>query len=202
MLLGTSGAVAGVFSFKHGTDSHVLPCLLVATWYPEVVSTPDPAHGGQPVRGLAARVYLFGPEIAAPLMGNGSLLVDLYDECAARPNKEETPLPLEEWRLDAATLKRLQRRDAVGWGYTLFLPWGTYRPEITHVRIRLRYQPEKGTPLFNDSGSLVLRSGESSAWQTTDVPALKKTAATYPRPTDAAPPVPNTPAFTSGAPRR
>src|SRR5947209_19584624 len=51
----------------------VEPCQVVAAWNPAVVSTPDPVHGkwGTPNPGLAGRIYLFGPEIAAPLLGNG-----------------------------------------------------------------------------------------------------------------------------------
>src|SRR5581483_612242 len=58
---------------------------------------------------------------------------------------------LEEWRIDSDTLKRLGKRDMLGWGYTLFLPWSTYRPDVGQVRMKLAYVPVKGTPIFSES---------------------------------------------------
>jgi hypothetical protein len=129
-------------------------CQVVATWSPEVVYTPDPAHGGEPTPGIAGRMYLFGPEIGYPLVSDGSLVVDLYYDPPGVGGK--ATVPLEEWCIDKDTLKRLQRRDAIGWGYTLFLPWGTYKPEITNVRLRVRYEPTKGTPLYAETYALTL----------------------------------------------
>jgi hypothetical protein len=148
-------------------------CQVVARWFPEVATTPDPARGGMPVSGLVGRVYLFGQEVGAPLSGDGSLVVDLYDETPGARPAEATPVPLEEWRFDPETLKRLQRQDPVGWGYTLFLPWSTYRAEITHVRLMVRYLPTTGSALFSDSAPIVLRKDETVSWQNTDVPALR-----------------------------
>jgi hypothetical protein len=133
-------------------------CQVVAAWIPEVAFTPDPTHGGAPTPGIAGRVYLFGPEIDFPRAGDGSLVVDLYDNTAAG----RKDVPLEEWRIDSETLKRLRRRDAVGWGYTVFLPWGTYKPEINRVQLRLRYEPAKGNPLYADSSTLVLNRDSKS----------------------------------------
>jgi hypothetical protein len=130
---------------------------VVATWNPQVVFTPDPVHAGEPTPGLVGRVYLFGEEIDYPEVGDGSIVVDLYDETSGAAAKAS--VPLEEWRIDKVTLKRLKRRDAIGWGYTLFLPWATYKPEITTVRLRLRYVPTKGTPLYAESAPLAFSKG-------------------------------------------
>ena len=81
----------------------------------------------------------------------------------------DNPAPLEEWRFDRETLQRLYKRDAVGGGYTLFLPWGTYKSEITQVRLRLRYEPTKGTPLYNESSTLVLRKDDSKSWRKSEL---------------------------------
>lgn len=130
---------------------------VVATWNPEVVFAPDPVHGGRPTPGLAGRVYLFGPEIDFPLDGDGSLVVDLYNEGG------DKPAMLEEWRIDHDTLHRLLRKDMIGWGYTVFLPWGTYRPDIQRVRLRACYHPAKGTPLFADNGAMTLHGSNGPA---------------------------------------
>jgi hypothetical protein len=132
------------------------PCEVVVAWNPEVLSRPDPANRGAPTKGLGGRMYLFGEGNDCPLIGgDGCAIVDLYDETPPAGGNSE--VPLEEWRIDSATLKRLLRRDAVGWGYTLFLPWGTYRPDISHIELRLRYEPAKGTPLYAENSSVVLQ---------------------------------------------
>jgi hypothetical protein len=131
-------------------------CQAVVAWYPEVIFTPDPTHRGQPTPGIAGRVYLFGPEIDSPLTGDGAVIVDLYDDTVAGSAMNPNAVPLEEWQIDKATLKRLKKKDAVGMGYTLFLPWSTYRPEAAHVHLRLRYEPAKGTPIYAESSPMVL----------------------------------------------
>src|SRR5579885_875781 len=92
-------------------------CQVVATWNSKVVTAEDPCHGGAATPGLAGRVYLFGPQIDFPMQGDGGMVVDLYDQTSGKPAM------LEEWRLDPATLQRLLRKDVIGWGYTVFLPW-------------------------------------------------------------------------------
>jgi hypothetical protein len=134
---------------------------VAVAWNPEVVFTPDPVHGGEPVPGIAGRVYLFGEDIKEPIPGDGGVVVQLYDS----RTKDKDARPLEEWRIDAQTLKRLKRRDVVGWGYTLFLPWGSYQPEINRVTLRLRYQPPKGMPLYADSTPVTLGKGTYAKMQ-------------------------------------
>jgi len=126
------------------------PCEVVVAWNPEILFRPDPAHRGAPTPGLGGRMYLFGGGSDCPLTGDGCVVVDLYEDVDPKAS-----VPTEEWRLDRDTLKRLLRRDAVGWGYTLFLPWGSYKPEIKQVQLRLRYEPAKGTPLYAESSSVV-----------------------------------------------
>lgn len=130
------------------------PCQVVATWTNQVIFTPDPTHNGEPTPGLAGRVYLFGQTVGRPVAGNGTLTIDLFQD--AHPSAGKSPLPLEEWRIDRDTLQRLLRRDPIGWGYTLFLPWATYRPEISHVHLKVRYDPVNGTPLFASGAPLTL----------------------------------------------
>jgi len=58
------------------------------------------------------------------------------------------PVQLEEWTFQRDELKRLLRRDAVGMGYTLFLPWSTYKPDVTQVQLKVAYLGSKGNPLY------------------------------------------------------
>ena len=129
---------------------------VVSTWQPHVVYAADPTHGGTPGPGLAGRLYLFGPEIGYPLGGDGSLVIDLYD--ASDPAR--SGVLQERWNFDPQTLKTLLRRDMIGWGYTLFLPWGSYRTDVTRVQLRVRYQPAKGAPIYAECAPLTL-AGEN-----------------------------------------
>jgi hypothetical protein len=39
----------------------------------------------------------------------------------------------------------------MGTGYTMFLPWWSYRPDVTQIQMTLSYAPEKGTPIYTAS---------------------------------------------------
>jgi hypothetical protein len=155
-LLPTAGCVTTESLLHFGNAPADPPCQVVVNWTPEVVFTPDVAHGGTAMPGLTGRLYLFGQQIKYPEEADGSLIVDLYDET---PGHGNAPVLLEQWRVDNDTLKKLKRRDRVGWGYTFFLPWATYKPEITTVHLRLRYQPAKGLPLYADNPPMTFHKG-------------------------------------------
>ena len=64
---------------------------------------------------------------------------------------------MEEWRIDKDTLKRLFKKDIVGNGYTLFLPWASCRPEVTKVHLTVRYNPVAGgAPLWAQTALLTI----------------------------------------------
>src|SRR5208337_2466794 len=123
--------------------------------------------------GLAGRLYLFGPNIDYPLAGDGRLTVDLFND---EPEAGKEPKLLEQWRIDKDTLKRLLKKDTIGWGYTLFLPWGTYKPEITHVHLRLRYDPAHGTPIFHQTEGFMLISESTGSRERTSMKQAPATA--------------------------
>jgi hypothetical protein len=147
-------------------------------WINQVIFTPDPVHGGAPTPGLAARLRLYGPELGFPFAGDGSLVVDLFEE--APGGKDGKPVQRERWNIDKDTLHRLLKKDFIGWGYTLFLPWSTYRPEVTQVRLRVCYQPAKGAPIYAQDSSVSLTSAEVAntvAGQREGTDGLKQTSA-------------------------
>lgn len=138
-------------------SSHTQPvCQVAATWSNQIVYTPDPVHNGVPSPGFAGRLYLFGEPVGAPLVGDGSLVVDLYDETNAGPDRPA--VHLEEWQIDKDSLKRLLKRDPFGAGYTLFLPWGTCRPGVTKVSLKTRYERPGSTPLYAPNSTITLNS--------------------------------------------
>jgi hypothetical protein len=172
---------------------------IVTRWSSEVVFTPDPAQGGAEKPGIAGRLYLFGPRIDFPLEGDGSVVVDLFDETPRQgpggPAKE--PVMLEEWRVDRDTLKRLLRKDMIGWGYTLFLPWGTYRPDITQVRLKVRYDPAHGSPLYAEGATLTINHPQAAQKALAALPPTPARPWYTPPGPAAAPPAAPPPAFTA-----
>jgi hypothetical protein len=129
------------------------PCRVVAFWESDVYYPPDPVHGGAESPTLAGRVYLFGPEIKYPMPGDGTLTVAAYD-CAVTPGPDVKPL--NAWTFDANTLHRLLKKDVFGWGYTIPLPWPGLPANLTHVQIKVCYEPAKGTPLYSESSVVAL----------------------------------------------
>lgn len=123
----------------------VPPVQAVATWQPYVLFAPDPARNGATAAGLAGRLYLFGPQLDHPIAAEGRLQVRLFPD---PPDPAKPDTPLEVWEIDADTLRGKLQRDAIGWGYNLLLPWGTYRPELSHIRMTVRFDPVQGVPLF------------------------------------------------------
>jgi hypothetical protein len=79
------------------------------------------------------------------MTGDGSLEVLLFDETNGPAVQKET------WKIEPVTFKSLLRKDIIGWGYTVFLPWTTYQPEMTHLRLKLCYLPAKGAPIYFES---------------------------------------------------
>lgn len=114
-------------------------------WENTVRFVADPTRNGDKNAGIAGRMWLFDTALSKPIEGDGSVAVFLYDETSGQPEM------LEAWLFDPATLKRLQKKDPAGPGYTLFLPWAKYRPDITKIVLRVRYQPAKGAPQFTEN---------------------------------------------------
>ena len=117
--------------------------------------TQDIVNQGAPLKGIAGRLYLFGPD-GFPLVGEGSVTVDLCDMTPETTGGQ--PKLIERWEIDRETLRKLAKKDMIGWGYTLFLPWSTYRPEINRVQLQVRYAPDKGLPLFSSQSMVTLRT--------------------------------------------
>jgi hypothetical protein len=127
---------------KRDLPEETRPTQAVVTWQPRVMVTSDVAHDGVPLPGLAGRLYLFGPDAGCPLTTPGSVRVELYDARTCQPAL------LETWDIDAKRMQLLLRRDVIGWGYTLFLPWSTYNPAINQVHMKVCFTPENGMPLY------------------------------------------------------
>ena len=160
------------------------------TWENHVVVTQDVVNNGRPLVGLGGRVYLFGQELGHPVPGDGMAIIEAAD--ATHANAQTKPQLIERWEIDAETLKRLLRKDMIGWGYSLFLPWQTYRPDITKVQLQVRYVPAKGgLPLFSPPSVITLRNETPQVTMTQrEVPASSLTPSMAILPPPPAPPRP------------
>jgi hypothetical protein len=147
-LLALAGCVApGPHGGELPPPSALAPSQIVVTWLPRAVQGVDTLHAGKVAVGLAGRVWLLGPDGGTPLVGDGALTVELYVD-PGTPGA--APQLLENWNLDHDSLhKKCLKRDMIGWGYNLELPWNTYRPEIMHVLMRVCYKPANGSPLYS-----------------------------------------------------
>jgi hypothetical protein len=140
---------------------------MTTLWRNKIDYLPDPSPGknGQMGPGLAGQLFLFGPnmQFAQP---DGKLTVALYDETPRPPG--QAPLPPEGWEFDKETLKQLRTFDErFGMSYALFLPWPTYRPDVTRIRIAVRYDPEKGHPIYGSETRITLDNSANNgkvAW--------------------------------------
>jgi hypothetical protein len=165
-----------------------VPFQMVATWEKRVMWTPDTVHNGQQIPTLAGRLYFFGEEVKYPLTADGAVTVDLYDD---RPVAQGSQSVLvERWLIDEATLRRLKRKDFIGYGYTLVLPSKTVQdhPDLNAVHLTVKFTPKTGSPLYDPGRPIIISLGEVPAGVTlAKVPApgpVQQTAASQP----AAPP--------------
>lgn len=122
---------------------------LVTAWDNKMIFAPDTTRGGAMMPGIMGRMYLFGPDGGVPLEAKGGLIVDMYDHTLLTPGA--TPKLLEVWRIDPDSLKLLVKKDLFGVGYSIFLPWSTYRTDIQRVNLMIRYEPLQGAPLLTQS---------------------------------------------------
>lgn len=118
------------------------PARVVVRWLNEVGFAADTTRGGQLSPGMVGRMYLFGQDLSEPLEDDGAVEVELADASVTPPK------PLESWNIDAPTVRLLLKKDGIGKGYSLFLPWGTFRPDLKRVEMKLVFKPTQGSPLY------------------------------------------------------
>lgn len=132
------------------------PVAEIATaWRNKIEHLPNPAAGGALQPGLAGQVFLYTAD-AQPAQAQGSLIIDLIDETPRPPGVPS--LTPERWEFKKDVLKNLRTLDErFGECYVVFLPWPTYRPDVTHVRLRVCYQPDQGGfPIYAPETRLIL----------------------------------------------
>ena len=132
---------------KGNQAAKVAPTTIAPAWRNHIDHLPDPARGGAHSPGLAGQVFVFGPgDLPATL--DGSITVDLFDITHSAAG--HSGVHLERWKFNRDVLKALRSMDErFGPNYVLFLPWPAYRPDVSRVRLAVRYDPENGTfPIY------------------------------------------------------
>jgi len=106
---------------------------------------------------VAGRVRFFSEEKETPQEANGHVTIQLFDQTS--PGDEKAP-PLEEWSIDATTVKFFLAANTSSPEYAFVLPWSTYKPEITQVRMEVKYEPKAGQSVTAKSDVLTLDRSE------------------------------------------
>jgi hypothetical protein len=145
------------------------PAQMGMAWNNKVVYAADPTRGGVIMPVLTGRMYLFAAKESHSLVCPGTLTVDLWDHTPQSGKNE--PQMLEQWVIDPETLAKLLKEDIIGQGYSIGLPWSTYRPDISSVHMIVRFDPSNGKPHVLQQGGFTvdhtatkeLQSGSSVA---------------------------------------
>jgi hypothetical protein len=134
-----------------------VPSRIAASWENSIShSMPGVLTSGQATPGLAGRLCLFGPTSDVPMTGNGSVVMEMFVE-----SKEGGSVKFDQREMDGKTLQQWLSRDRIGWGYTLFLPWGAHKLEMRMVRIKTCFKPSHGAPVFSESVFPILGSEDT-----------------------------------------
>jgi hypothetical protein len=139
------------WTHKDATPAAGKPSQMAVAWINKVQYAPDVVHDGNPTPGLVGRLYLFDDEVKFPVAGDGAVTVTLYDD-----TKGPATQPLEQWYIDPVALKKFLKKDTVGWGYTVFLPWGSCKPDVTKVHLMCKYESASGQAIMGPVSPLSL----------------------------------------------
>lgn len=116
---------------------------IAIAWRNWIDYLPDPTKDGKMGPGLAGQMFAFGRGFQS-VEAEGTLTIDLFDETPYPPGKPGN-IP-ERWEFKKDALKKLRSVDErFGKCYVLFLPWPSYRPDVTRVRIVVRYDADGKT---------------------------------------------------------
>ena len=131
---------------------------MLSRWDHHVMMVEDTVNRGSVVPVLAGALYLFNDQSHSCVDARGWVAVQLHDITHVASGKPAEKMA--EWRFDAERLRLLKRKDPLGEGYTLVLPWYEYRPDIKEVRLQICYVPEKGTPRYSEPQNVTIQPAD------------------------------------------
>jgi hypothetical protein len=143
----------------------------VVAWRNRIDYLPDPTQGGKGRPGLAGQLFLFGTKMQS-VDPEGTLTVELFDE-TTKASSEGAP---EHWELPKEILKAQRAFDErFGRCYALFLPWPTYRPDVSRIRITAHFDTE-GRTLYAPETKITLNDSVptslNGSWTQQDIPPI------------------------------
>ncbi len=134
------------------------PDEVAALWLGGVDVKPDPLQGGAPVPGFAGRIILMRSKPGDTVAVDGTIQVQCFLD---HPGQSQAQ-PLEQWTILPEHLPMLLKKDISGWGYSVWLPWNSYSPNIRAVRLIVQYQPkEGGLPLYSTPMRVTVQDSKS-----------------------------------------
>jgi hypothetical protein len=150
---------------------------LFATWQNRIAKLPDPTVEGKFKPGLVGQLFMFGAGTKMPFApAEGRVTVELFD-ATPRPDNAE-PTRLGSWTFEKDVMNRLVTTDErFGKCYALFLPWPTYTPAVTRVKLTAKYEPENGFALHADPVTMTIDTTTGP-----DGPVMHRTNTTGPLP--------------------
>jgi hypothetical protein len=124
------------------------PDQVSAFWVDGVDVKPDPTQGGVLIPGFAGRIVFMRTKQSDTVAVSAPITIQAY---ISSPNQNQA-IPLEQWTIQPDHLPLLFKRDIAGWGYTVWLPWNSYSPEIKQVRLIVVYQEkDQAAPLYSEA---------------------------------------------------
>lgn len=126
-----------------------------AVWESKLRNQPDSPPSNCAIAGHV-RFFRAGKESSEE--ADGVVTIQLHDRTVT-PQGEEPP-PLEEWRIEGGTLKYFLASQVSSPEYTFVLPWSSYKPEITQVRMEVKYESKSGNTVSAKSDVLTLDRSE------------------------------------------
>jgi hypothetical protein len=153
---------------------------MMVFWNNELMITQDNLNGGAPLPGLVGRLQLLNEDTGRQVEAHGKVMVCMFDMTPVPSGKPA--IKVAEWSFDEKSLKQLKKKkiDTFGGGYTLFLPWDTYRPDVKQVQLQVAYIPTDGPPRYGEPSKLTLQTDDlpKAIFQEKQVvPALQHQAA-------------------------
>ena len=152
------------FQFSALWDDHAptgKPDQVGAIWMDGVDVKPDPMQNGIIVPGFAGRIYFMrtkpGGDQGETVAISSPVSIQAY---LVQSNNQS--VPLEQWTIQPEHLPLLLKRDMAGWGYSVWLPWNSYSPEIKQIRLIVVYQDkDQSTPIRSEAMTIRIQDANA-----------------------------------------
>ncbi len=116
------------------------------------------------VQGFAGKVYLFGPNSSQPVTAPGKFTVYAYNDSkdAEAASEKKDAKPDRVWEIKEADLQALLKKDAIGWSYSLWLPYDQPAPKERRCTLILSFVPDHGPRVLSESALVTLPAARGS----------------------------------------